>query len=315
MKTNILLAPLSGITDLSFRLISREFGAKFCFFEMVDANGLSRDHRTSVRLLKTLPKDKPIAAQLVGGDPAVMREAAQKLLDLTDVSFLDLNCACPAKKVIKKNAGAHLLRDPERFKKILKVLTSSVPLPITVKMRLGFDEKDRKESVDFAKRCEEYGASRIFVHGRTREDGYSGEVDYSAIKSIKKALKIPVFGSGNIFNPIMAKKMFDKTNCDGILVARGALGNPWIFKNIENYLAKDTLLEKPTLAIRKKILKKHLSYIRKYKDLRPVHQVGYMRKVAMWYMKGVKNATKIRADICRTKRFNELIRLINRSGA
>ncbi len=236
MEPQIFLAPLSGITDLAFRLISREFGARFCYFEMLDANAIMHNHPGNRRLMKTMGDDAPIAAQLVGADPSIIFDAAEKLLSLVSVSFLELNSACPAKKVLKKKAGAYLLNDPGKLGKILKKLSSGLRIPVTVKLRAGFDRRAPREIADIARACESAGVSKIFIHGRTTRQGYSSDVDYESIKAVKRALKIPVFGSGNIFSGPLAKKMLDETGCDGILVARGALGNPWIFKEIEELL-------------------------------------------------------------------------------
>ncbi|MBN1354092.1 MAG: tRNA dihydrouridine synthase DusB [Candidatus Omnitrophica bacterium] len=312
MNPKIYLAPMSGVTDLAFRLISRESGAAHCFFEMLDAKATLYGHPGNKRLLKTLPKDLPIAAQLVGADPSVMLEAAEKLLAFVNISLLDINSACPAKKVIKKGAGAALLKDTPRLGKMVKSLADKLRIPVTVKLRTGFNRRDVAACARTAAICEANGAGSLFVHGRTMSQGYSGDVDYESVRAAKEAVKIPVFGSGNIFDPQMAKKMLDETGCDGITVARGALGNPWIFKNIENYLKSGAPSETPGLSAKKSMLKKHLSYIEKYKDISSDDKLGFMGKVAMWYLKGLYNASRIRAEICRVRSYRELIRLIDR---
>ncbi|MCQ9207414.1 MAG: tRNA dihydrouridine synthase DusB [Omnitrophica bacterium] len=311
MKTNIFLAPMSGVTDLSFRLMCREFGAGHCFFEMLDANALIYNHPGTQRLLATHRKDGPIAAQLLGRDPAVVLEAAERLQSLAEISFLDINCGCPAKKVIKKGAGAYLLKDIGTLCKILKKLTSSLPIPVTVKIRTGFDSRSVAESQNIAKKCEDCGVSKLFIHGRTRSQGYAGDIDYEAIRAVKTVLKIPVFGSGNIFDPISAKRMFDETGCDGILVARGAMGNPWIFRNIDRYLKDGALSPCPTLFEKKTILKKHLSLVQKYKKTRHANKMGFMCKIAMWYLKGLPGATRIRERICSIGTYAKLVGLID----
>jgi len=310
INTNIFLAPLSGCSDLAFRLIAREHGAKFCFFEMVDANALIRNHEKTIGILKTTDKDAPIAGQLLGADPSLMLDAAQKLVSLVDISFLDINSACPVRKVVSKGAGAYLLEKPAALYKTLKKLSSSLKIPVTVKIRLGYHKKEIKNIVDIAKKCGENGASAVFVHGRTRAQGYAGEVDYEFIRDIKNSLEIPVLGTGNIFTPELAKKMFDETGCDGILVARGTFGNPWIFKNIENYLKNGETLAEPSLSAKKKVLKKHLSYIEKYRASNSSSRIGFMRKVAMWYLKGFPYAAKTRDRIARTQDYAELLKLI-----
>jgi len=286
MKPKIYLAPMSGITDLPFRLISREFGAELCFFEMLDAKITLYGHPASRRPLKTIDQDTPIAAQLVGSDPCVMLDAAEKLTTLLDLSFLDINSACPVKKIIKKGAGAALLHNTATLGKIIHALSSRLPIPVTVKLRTGFDKRDIKQCVNTAELCEANGASMIFIHGRTRSQGYSGIIDYESIQAVKDAVRIPVMGSGNIFAPLMAKKMLDETGCDGFLVARGALGNPWLFRNIEHYLQTGETLNKPALEVREKVLAKHLAYIEKYNDMTDSNKAGYMGKVKKWYLKG-----------------------------
>jgi len=311
IDTNIFLAPLSGCSDLAFRLIAREQGAKFCFFEMVDSNALIRNYEKTLRLLETTKKDSPIAAQLLGADPDVMCDAAQKLVSIRDVSFLDINSACPVRKVVTKGAGASLLEKPDTLCKILKKVSSVLKIPVTVKIRTGYHKNDIKKIINTAEKCQENGASAIFVHGRTRAQGYSGEVDYAAIKKISEAVRVPVFGTGNIFTPALAKKMFDETGCDGITVARGAFGNPWIFKGIEDYIKNGRALPEPDLSDKKIVLKKHLAYIDKYRHSIPSAEIGFMRKVAMWYTKGFPYAAKIRGEITRIQSYPELIRSID----
>ena len=312
MNTKIYLAPLSGITDLSFRLISRGMGAAHCFFEMLDSRSTLNAHPKQKRVLKTIKKDSPIAAQLLGSDPSIMLDAALKLISFVDISFLDINAACPAKKVIRKGAGSALLKNTATLGKIIKKLASNLPIPVTVKLRTAFQKRDMKEFTRTVKMCQANGASTLFIHGRTASQGYSGDIDYRSIRAAKQALKIPVFGSGNIFNAYMAKKMVDETGCDGILVARGSLGNPWIFKNIENYLKNGKTPGCPSLAVKKKILKKHLAYLKKYKDISERNKIGFMGKVAMWYLKGLYNARGTRERISGIKSYNELIDLIGR---
>jgi len=289
INTNVFLASMAGCTDLSFRLIAREMGAEFCFYEMSDSNSLVyASRRKNDDMLLVHPKDLPIAAQLLGSDPEIMLKAAKKLLELNNnISFLDINAACPIKKVIKKRSGAYLIKEPEMLYGIINKLSSSLRLPITVKLRTGYLEKDPEPIVSIAKNCEQNGAKAIFVHGRTKAQEYSGDVDHGSIKAIKANVKIPVIASGNIFSAQKAKEMLDLTHCDGVLVARGACGNPWIFAQIKNYLKKGDLLPDPTLKEKLAVLTKHLQYIEKYKLLST--KVGFSRKVAIWYLKRIKD--------------------------
>ncbi len=309
--TNIFLAPMSGCTDSAFRLIAREHGARFCFFEMVDANALCYGHKKTKDILKPLDEDTPIAAQLLGAEPSRLLDAGERLLRIAKVSFLDINSACPAKKAVKKGAGAALLKKPRVLFKIIRGLSSSLPVPVTVKLRVGYEKKDIKNISELARGCQDSGASAVFLHGRTKSQGYEGDVDYDAIKKVKENLAIPLFGSGNILNARSAKEMFGKTGCDGILIARGALGNPWIFRNIERYLKDGGIVYRPDLPLKSRVLKRHLAYIQKYKESISTSKVGFMRKVAMWYLKDIPKARRIRERINYSKSYEELVAIID----
>lgn len=310
IATNIMLAPLSGCSDLAFRLTARECGTKFCFFEMVDAHSMLSPQPKKFDILRTVARDTPIAAQLVGSDPAIMLEAAHILLDHVRIPFLDINSACPVKKVLKKGAGAALLKNPHTLFRILATLVSSCQIPITIKLRIGFHQPDIPVLLDLVKACEAHGAAALFIHGRTRDQGYHGDINYDAIRFVKHAVKIPVFGSGNIFTPQSAKHMLDETDCDGVLVARGAFGNPWLPSDIEAYLQHDTLPPERPLSDKKAVLQKHLSYIAEYKHNSPAGKIGFMRKVALWYLKGFPNAAKIRGQINTVPDYATLLQFI-----
>ena len=308
----VFLAALSGCSDLSFRLIAREHGAEFCFYEMSDSNSLVyASRRKTEDIHQTHPQDLPIAAQLLGSDPEIMSKASKKILELNPkISFLDVNAACPMRKVMKKKAGAYLLSVPERLYAILDKLAASLPLPVTVKLRTGYLEREVEKIIQIAKSCEQNGAKAIFVHGRTKAQEYAGEVDYASIQAIKANVKIPVIASGNVFSALKAKEMFDRTQCDGILVARGAFGRPWIFKQIKSYLTDGVLLPEPTLEERLAVLIRHLQYIEKYKLLPERVKVGFSRKVAIWYLRGFKHAAAVRDAVGRAHSFQEFYKLI-----
>lgn len=307
IETNVFLSPLAGCADLAFRLIAREFGAGFGFFEMLDANALIYGASKNIEILKSHPDDQPIAAQLLGSGTDKMVEAARKLLEIVQPTFIDINAACPAKKVLKKKAGAYLLSRPEDLYRIISSLTQAISLPITVKLRTGFDERNVARVVEIAKKCQQSGAAALFVHGRTQKQAYTGEIDYEAIKAIKYNVTIPVFGSGNVFSPKKAKEMVDRTGCDGVLVARGSFGDPWIFKNIEQYLATGTVADQVSLELKIAVLKKHLAYVQKYKQRRPRGNIGFMRKIAMWYLK----KDEVRRRVTEVKSYEELLELID----
>ena len=312
LPTNLLLAPMAGCTDLAFRLIAREHGAKFCFFEMVDCNSITYGAKRRVySILKTLEEDRPIAAQLLGRDPSKMLAGAQEILAVTKPAFLDINAACPAKKVVKKKCGAYLLKDEPELCAVLKKLSSNLPVPVTVKLRIGYDRSDPVKIAHLAKKCQDSGAAALFVHGRTQAKGYSGLIDYASIKAIKESVKIPVFGSGNIFSPEMAKKMLDETGCDGILVARGALGNPWIFEEISEYLANGRVCPTPNINVKKDVIKKHISTMEKFKDPGPRGNVGHMKKAVYWYIKGFPLAARIREKVSLVNSYEKMLKLLD----
>jgi len=310
IDAKVFMAPMSGCTDLSFRLIAREHGAKLCFFEMIDSNSLVYSPKKDVDILKTIDKDRPIAGQLVGPDPDMMLKAAKVLIKSTNIKFLDINAACPVKKIVKKKAGAHFLKDPKTLYKIIKSFASKLDLPITVKLRTGYLKMDIDSLVKIAKNCQKNGASAIFIHGRTQKQGYSGDIDYDAIKEVKEAVTIPVFGSGNIMSPELAKKMIDETGCDGVIAARGALGNPWIFENIEHYLKTGALPRPLDVETRVISLKRHLEYIDRYKSIHPSSKIGFMRKVALWYLKDFSGARKTRTLVNSVGTYEELVELL-----
>lgn len=296
IDTNVFLAPMSGITDLPFRLIAAEHGARFGFFEMLDANSFFYGSRRTLSMMKTHKNDTPIAAQLVGREPDIMLGAAEKILKEVNIAFLDINAACPAKKVLKKKSGAYLLHDETALYKIISRLAGSFPVPVTVKLRIGYDDKATTDIGGIARRCEESGASAIFVHGRTRLQGYSGVVDYAAIKAVKDSVTIPVFGSGDVFSPELGQKMLSMTGCDGILVARGALGNPWIFEDTDRYFRNGSARPRRDVRTVKEVLKRHLAYIEEHNGSRG--KVGVMRKTSLWYLKHFPSAKRIRSEIC-----------------
>ncbi|MFH1351954.1 MAG: tRNA dihydrouridine synthase DusB [bacterium] len=310
-KSNIFLSPLSGVSDIAFRMMCREGGAGMAFFEMVSANAVVRGQRKTMTFLKTIKKDRPTACQILGCDPDIMNEAAHTVLEESDAEFIDINAACPVRKVISAGSGAALLKKPEILFGIVKKISSSVPTPVTVKLRVGFDRVDIAKIVRIAKGCEDAGAAALFVHGRTRKQMYGGEVDYEAIRKVKGIAGIPVFGSGNIFSHHLAEKMFKETGCDGIFVARGAFGNPCIFTDIKNYLKSGMPPEKRTVTQKIVLLKKHLSYIEKYSEKSPAGKTGFMKKAALWYLKDFPGSARARAEVSSAESVEQLLKIID----
>jgi len=312
IKTNIFLAPLAGCTDLSYRLICREHGAGMCFYEMADVNSIVRAQGKNKDLFMLHPDDQPIAAQLLGADPEMTLEAAKRLLTEIKPAFLDFNAACPVKKVLKKKAGSYFMKEPEKLYPIIEKLASNLDLPVTVKMRAGFHKVDLKELSVIAKNLAKAGAAALFVHGRTQKQLYHGKVDYSAIKAVKQAVKIPVFGSGDVLSAELAKKMFDETGCDGLLVARGSMGKPWIFDQINDYMETGVLPANVPLRRIKEVLLRHLQYMQELRQSRPSNKMGLMRRMALYYLHGFPNAAKMRGAITPLKDYTSLVELIAR---
>lgn len=255
LNSKILLSPMCGVTDLPFRTIARKLGCRFAFTEMVDAIGLNYKSKSTIKLLKTNDEDKPLAVQLVGKDPDTVLNAAQLIED--NFEFIDFNSACPARKVTSSGKGATLLKNPSLLQSILEKLTKNLKKPVTVKIRTGWDEKT-VNAIEIAKLVEGCGVAAIFIHGRHREQMYRGEIDFQTIAQVKQTVKIPVIASGNIWGPVEAKKMFDETGCDGIVVARGAMGNPWVFEEIRRYLETGDIGRSPSAEEIKSVMLEHI---------------------------------------------------------
>jgi len=312
LKSKLIMAPMSGCTDMPFRKVIRSFGCRFCFYEMLDASGLIHSHKKTLSMLKTFSADEPIGAQILGSDHKKVVEAAHIVLAHSNPVLIDLNCGCPAKKVLKKKAGAYLIKDPKTAGKIIKKLRASFDLPITIKIRSGWSQVDSQEGLKLAKIAQDNGADAVFMHGRTVKQGYSGQVNYDAIAQIKKALRIPVIGSGDIYSAELAKLMLDRTKCDGLLVARGALGRPWIFNQIQASLDKKKVPSAPSLFKIKRIAQKHVKSYYEWKASPAKYTIGRLRKIAMWYFRGQIYATIIRNSINSAQSYKEIIKIIDR---
>ncbi len=314
LKSRLILAPLSGCSDLPFRTICRSHGCKLAFYEMLDAHGLTYGHKRTLEMLESDKKDSPIGVQILGSDPDRCLEAANIILAHSKPKIIDLNFACPAKKVLKKGCGSALIKDPKKAAKLVKKLASSLPLPITIKVRAGYHTNDGKEGILLSKMCEDNGVKGVFFHGRSMTQGYSGRVNYDAIKQAKKALKVPVFGSGDVFSPELAKAMLDNTQCDGVLIARGAFGSPWIFEQTEKYLKSPASL--PSSASYELVVdtaKEHLQIFKDWKKLTPEkYYIGHLRKIAMWYSKGLPYSKRAREAISYANTFDEILGILDR---
>ena len=308
LKNNVFLAPMAGVTDLPFRLLCKEQGCGLVYTEMVSAKAISYKNKKTQGLMQSHENERPAAVQLFGSDPEILAETAKTVAELP-IDIIDVNMGCPAPKIVKNGEGSALMRSPGLVGDIVKAIVEAQPKPLTVKIRAGFDS-DSINAVEIAEIAEENGAAAVAVHGRTREQFYSGNADYNVIKAVKNAVDIPVIGNGDVFDPVSAKKLLDYTGCDAIMVARGAQGNPWIFKRILHYLETGELLPEPTPAKKGATALRHGKMLIEYKG--EYIGVREMRKHVTWYSKGLKGDAKIRDMVNRAESFGDLENIIEK---
>ncbi len=317
LKSNLILAPMAGITDLPFRMLCRKFGVELAFVEMINCRSISFKSRRTKQMLSTLPNDQPLGIQILGCEEQYILKSLEVLKNYK-FDILDFNAACPAKKVVRRQEGSGLMRDPKKFKKILKLVVKNAWLPVTVKIRAGWD-KDSVNAKEIALISQDCGVDALFIHGRTKAQGYSGQVDYNIIREVKKVLQIPLIASGDVFSGVLAKKMFEETGCDGLAIARGSLGNPWIFKEIKEYLKNektgDGSLKKRTVPLIPsqddiaKVMLEHLDASVKFYGER--NGVIIFRKFYSWYTKGLAKVRRLRERSSRVKTREEVVKIIN----
>lgn len=289
-KGKILLAPLAGITNLPFRMIAREFGCDLCLTEMVSANGLVRGSETTAGYLKTIPADRPLGVQIFGSDPQVMARAAV-LVSKHKPDFIDINMGCPIRKVVRSDSGAALLKNPALAGAIIEAVVRVVTVPVTVKIRSGWSPQSIN-AVEIAGIVQAAGAAAITVHGRTAQQGFSGHADWGIISRVKKAVTIPVIGNGDIRNPSDAVRIFSETGCDAVMVGRGSLGNPWLFRGIRMLLAGVMDNPAPQLQERFEVVKRHFDREVETFGMRAAQRM--FRKHLLWYTKGLPGSGKFR---------------------
>lgn len=305
LKNNVFLAPMAGVTDLPFRTIVREFGCGLAFTEMVSAAGLVLGTGKTRRYLDSSPVDRPLGVQLFGVDPETLAAAA-RIAAVRGADLLDMNMGCPVKKVVKTGAGAALMRDPKRAAAILKALKGASDLPLTVKIRAGWRQREIN-ALEIGRIAEECGADAVILHPRTAEQGFGGRSDWGLIAVLKARLGIPVIGSGDIRSPEDAARMFNETGCDAVMVGRGALGNPWIFGNILSHLSGGDVCP-PSLAEREETIRRHLALAIDYYG----EKIGTrdFRKHLLWYTKGLRGGAQFRKEAGKVKdRFSTLAAL------
>jgi tRNA-dihydrouridine synthase B len=293
LKTNVVPAPLAGISDKAFRFLARENGCDLVYTEMISDKALLHKNKHTFELLDLTGEKEPIAVQLFGSEPENMAAAAKIAVD-HGATIIDINMGCPSPKIVKNGEGAALMRTPELAFKIVGKVAGSVNVPVTVKMRKGWD-KDNVNAVEMAKGVVESGAKAVTIHGRTRDQFYTRQADWGIIAQVVEEVNVPVFGNGDILVPEDAARMLEQTKCAGVMIARGSFGNPWLFKRTIAYLNKGDILPEPTMAEKVQVALRHLDMVVQYKG----EKIGVkeMRKHLSWYIKGGREAAKTREEI------------------
>jgi len=303
----VVQSPMANCTDLPFRLIARAHGMRFAFLEMISSEALVRDVERTHELMRTLPEDRPLGAQLVGCDPDVMAEAAATV-EAMGFDLLDLNLGCPVPKVVSKGGGSMLLREPGTAAQIFtRVVRSVRRIPVTVKMRLGFRDPSGREAAHIARLAQDSGIDAIAVHGRTREQGYTGAADYEAIGRVKAAVSIPVFGNGDVVDGASAARLRAISGCDGVMLGRGALGNPWLYREVQAALEGLPPPPRPDLVERTRVLLRHIELQVRHEE----HPLGHLRRVACWYFKDCPGVAEFRNRVNRSQHLGELRDLVH----
>ncbi len=307
LDNEVFLSPMAGVTDLPFRMICKEKGCGMLYTEMINAKALCYDDENTKKMLKIEECEHPVAVQIFGSDPEYMGKAAQIMNNYPN-EILDINMGCPAPKVVKNGDGSALMRTPKLAAQVISAVVKNSEKPVTLKIRKGWDD-DSVNAVEIAKIAQECGVSALAIHGRTREQFYSGKADWDIIAKIKEAIDIPVIGNGDVFEVEDAKNMIEKTGCDAIMIGRGSQGNPWIFKRINHYIQTGEILPEPSVDEKMNTAIKHMNLaVAEHGEYVAVRE---MRKHIGWYLKGLKNSASYRNQINKITDYKEVIAMLD----
>ena len=309
IKNKIVLAPMAGISNTSYRKIIKEMGAGLIYAEMVSDKAICFSNEKTFDLLKMSEEERPIAQQIFGSDKESFVKAAQVIEETMHPDIIDINMGCPVPKVaVRAQAGSALLKDPDKVYEIVAAVVNAVNVPVTVKIRSGWDEK-HINAVEIAKKCEQAGASAITIHGRTRAQGYSGHADWNIIKQVKESVSIPVIGNGDVTSCYEAKRMIEETGVDGVMIGRGVLGNPWLIKECVEYLETGKEPGEVSFIEKVSMMRKHYQLLTEDKDEKLA--LLEIRSHIIWYLKGMPQSKEIKNKICQSKTTEDMFNIID----